>query len=254
MNIAEERVSFTDRIIRILERTEYRRADTQEEKAAIFRMRHEAYARNGSIEVRPSGMFHDAFDESPNVWLMGVFIDGELASSIRIHVSASLDVPLPAATRFSDLIGPHLREKRCVIDISRHVNRLEFTRRFPEMPYITVRPNFLAEQYFEADYITAAVRTANQLAFKRMFAAIPWSTPREYPPLSGLWALMAYDCKGLKTKTYQRYPFYIGGSGELRGLFGHSSNSLEDARRAIRWEKANEVGELQNQMGRVAHL
>src|SRR5580700_5580706 len=111
-----DRVSFTDRIIRMVERTEYRRAETQEEKAAIFRMRHEAYTRDGRIAPRPSRMFHDALDESPNAWLIGVFIDGELASSIRIHVAAAMDPPLPATLWFSDVIGPHLRAGCRVID------------------------------------------------------------------------------------------------------------------------------------------
>ena len=40
-------------------------------------------------------MFHDAMDEKNNAWLIGVFIDGELAGALRLHISASLLAPLP---------------------------------------------------------------------------------------------------------------------------------------------------------------
>lgn len=239
MDNAGGSISFADRLVRILARTEYRRAETHDEKAAIFRMRHTAYTRNGTIQARPSGMFHDAFDESPNAWLIGVFIDGELASSVRLHVSASLNLPLPAMAAYSDVVTPHLRAGRCLIDASKHVNRSEFSREFPEMPYITMRPGFLAEQYFDADYITGACRAENQAAFRRMFSVVRWASPREYTQLDGLWALMAYDCRGLRAKTHQRYPFYASSSAERRALFANSSNSFEDSLRAIRREKVD---------------
>lgn len=237
MDLARERTSFIDRVMRILERTEYRRAESEQDKAAIFGMRHEAYTRNGTIEARPSGMFHDLFDETPNAWLIGAFIDGELASSIRLHVSASLNLPLPATAVYSDVVAPHLRAGHCLIDASRHVNRSEFSREFPEMPYITMRSGFLAEQYFDADYITGACRAENQGAFRRMFSVVGWAPPREYSQLDGQWALMAYACRELRAKTHQRYPFYVSSSAERRALFWNSSNSFEDAQRAIRREK-----------------
>jgi hypothetical protein len=234
VNMLGEKVSFVDRIMRILERVEYRRAETEEDKAAIFRMRHEAYTRDGKVAVRPSGMFHDAFDETPNAWLIGAFFDGELASSIRIHVSASMDATLPAMVVFSDVLAPRLKAGQCLIDVSRHVNRLEFTQRFPEMPYITVRPVSLAEQYFEADFVTGAVRLEHQGAFKRMFGMVPWAAPAEYPMLKSLMPLLAYDCRASRPKIHARYPFYRSNPMERDELFRNSSNTFDDSRLEIR--------------------
>jgi len=222
---------------------EYRRAVTAEEKAAIFRMRHEAYTSNGTIAPRPSGLFHDKFDESPNAWLIAVFIDGELASSIRIHISAAMSAPLPAMLPFGDVITPHLEAGECLIDASKHVNRLEFSRRYPEMPLITMRPGFLAEQYFNADFITGACRADNQGAFRRMLAVTRWAAPREYPNLDGGWALMAYDCHALRAKTHARYPFYVSTLDEQRRLFGDSSNPTGDIQHAIGRRKIREAAE-----------
>jgi hypothetical protein len=51
--------------MQLLERIEYRRADSPADKAAIYRLRHDAYMRAGTIEPRPSGLFHDPLDECP---------------------------------------------------------------------------------------------------------------------------------------------------------------------------------------------
>ena len=91
---------FADRVLRLLERVEYRRADSPADKAAIYRLRHDAYMRAGTVEPRPSGMFHDAMDQKDNAWLIGLFIDGELAGALRLHVSASVLAPLPEFTSF----------------------------------------------------------------------------------------------------------------------------------------------------------
>jgi hypothetical protein len=80
---------FSERVLRLLERVEYRLAETPEDKDAIFRMRYDAYLREGAIEPRASGRFSDPFDEAWNVRIIGMFVDGELASSIRIHVATN---------------------------------------------------------------------------------------------------------------------------------------------------------------------
>jgi hypothetical protein len=56
---------FADRVMQLLERIEYRCADSPADKAAIYRLRHDAYMRAGTIEPRPSGLFHDPLDECP---------------------------------------------------------------------------------------------------------------------------------------------------------------------------------------------
>jgi hypothetical protein len=68
-----------------------------------------------------------------------------------LHVSASPIVSLPG-----DVIEPHLSAGRLIIDASRFVSKLEYSERYSEMPYITLRPTFLAQEYFDADYVTAA--------------------------------------------------------------------------------------------------
>ena len=153
---------FADRVARLLERVEYRRADSPGDRSAIYRLRHDAYVHAGTIEARPSGQFHDAMDEADNAWLIGVFIDGELASALRLHISASLSAPLPTLTPFSDVLEPLLRAGNLIIDVTRFVAKLEFSQTYSEIPYLTLRPAFIAEDFLRADFIIAACRAEHR--------------------------------------------------------------------------------------------
>jgi len=224
--VAEEQGAgaFAARVAGLLERVEYRRADTFEEKEAIFRMRYEAYARGGFIEHDASGLFSDRGDEAPNVWMIGVFIDGALASSIRLHIASRPRHFTPDTASFDDLISPLLKAGDVIVDATRQASRPEFTRVYPFLPFITMRCGFLAMEYFQADFMLGTCRAEYQPAFRRMFGSVTWSAPRHYPPLNRPHVLMAYDCKALWTGTRERYPFLKSTQPEQHALFGRSSN------------------------------
>jgi hypothetical protein len=216
------------RIAKLLERVEYRRADSREDKEAIFRMRYEAYTREGYIEPNPSGLFTDPDDDCPNAWLIGIYISGALASSIRLHIASRPEHFLPVTKGFPDIMVPRLEAGELIIDASRMTSRIEFTRSYPFLPYITMRSAFLAEDHFSADFITAAIRPEYQAAYRRMYGAVNWSAPRPYPPLTRLQALMAYDCKQMRRVTRARYPFEQSTPEERRALYARSSNAAHD--------------------------
>ena len=224
---------FADRVLRLLERVEYRRADSPADKAAIYRLRHDAYMRAGTVEPKASGMFHDAMDEKDNAWLIGLFMDGELAAALRLHISASLRAPLPELASFPDLIEPHLAAGRTIIDASRFVSSLEFSLQYSEIPYLTLRPTFLAEEFFAADYVIAGCLAEHQAFYRRMFGAVTWSAPRPYPHFKRPMALVAYDCNVQREKIHERYPFYQSTQVERTRLFQRSSNVADRVLEAI---------------------
>ena len=228
-----EHPRFVDRVLRLLERAEYRRADCSRDKQAIYRLRHEAYMRAGTVEPRASGMFHDPLDETDNAWLIGLYIDGELASALRLHVSASPKAPMPALMSFPDVVEPLLKAGCLIIDATRFVAKLEFTQRYSEIPYLALRPTFVAERFFGADFITAACLAEHQAFYRRMFGGVPWRQPRPYPNFMQPMALIGHDCGALREATYERYPFYRSSKSEQARLFSRSSNASGDILRAI---------------------
>jgi hypothetical protein len=228
---------FADRVLRFLERVEHRRADTPAQKEEIYRLRYEAYMREGAIEPNATGMFHDAFDDAPNVWVIGTYIDGELASSIRLHVASTEDTAFPASTVFADVLAPHFRRGEVLIDPTRFVTRLEFSRRFPEMPYITVRPGWMAGDYFNADYILATIRSEHQGYYRRVFGHVTWADARNYPTLKKQIACMGLDYPAARDRVHARYPFYRSTPAEREEIFGRPSNPSASAIAGqITWE------------------
>jgi hypothetical protein len=229
--------AFAERVWRMLERVEYRRAESPEDKDAIYRLRYDAYMREGAIEPDPSGRFTDPFDDVSNVWIVGMFIDGELASSIRFHVAAAEDAPLPAQTVFPDILGPRLRRGQIIVDPTRFVTRLDFSRRFHEMPYLTVRPGWMAGEFFGADFILATIRSEHQGYYRRVFGHEVWSGARDYPTLKKPIACMGLDYFAMRDRVQQRYPFYKSSAAERARLFEHSSNPNASKSQATSWRR-----------------
>src|SRR5688500_8291780 len=86
---------FSDRIAHLLERVDYRRADSVEVREDIFRLRYHAYLREGAIPPNFSKRFADDYDEMPNAWIFGIYVEDQLASSIRLHVATKEHPALP---------------------------------------------------------------------------------------------------------------------------------------------------------------
>ncbi len=219
---------MSDRILHFMKRVEYRRADTAEDKNIIFRDRYEAYRRDGSIGEDPSGMFHDAEDEVANVWLFGAYIDGEIASSIRIHVAWRPEHYLPVAKVFPDIILPRLRAGQVIVDSSRQVSRLPSARAHPFLTLLTMTLSHIADDHFNADFMTAACKLEYQAAFRRLGGCVEWAPARPYPPMAKPTALMGYDCLANRSALRARYPFIVTTSAQRRALFGRTSTSARD--------------------------
>ncbi len=94
-----------------------------------------------------------------NAWTFGVYIDDELAASLRLHV-ATKDCPVfPTLAVFPDLLEPELQAGKTIIDPTRLVTDQRLARLYPSLPYITLRLCWMAAMHFEADHF-ACRRTA----------------------------------------------------------------------------------------------
>src|ERR1700722_9536623 len=161
---------FPDRVLRFLERVEHRCAVTPAEKEAVYRLRYEAYIPEGLIAPRDDGQLYDeALDDTPNAWITTTFIDGELACTVRVHVASDEDSALPSLGAYADEITPYLRMRRTLVDLTRFAARVEFAKRFPELPYIALRPGWQALEYFQTDRALATVVEQHQAFYRRIF-------------------------------------------------------------------------------------
>jgi hypothetical protein len=224
---AEQPTSFVDRVQGLLQRVDYRRAETAEERTAIFRLRYEAYLREGAISPSAGGQFSDPVDDRENTWIFGVYIDGTLASSIRLSVTIPGRIDIPALDVFSDvLLGDILAGKR-YIDPTRFVADRAASRAFPELPYVTLRLPWLALEYFQADYMLAAVRAEHQAFYKRLWGSKPVCEARPYPNLQKPISLMTLEYSTACERVHRRHPFFRSSQFERRMLFERNRKVLQ---------------------------
>ena len=218
---AESRTRFSDRVLGFMERVEHRTAKTPIEKEAVYRLRYEAYVRNGLIEPRHDGRLYDPFyDDAPNAWVTSTFVDDEFAATVRINLAVDEHTPLPSLSVFSDLIAPQLRAGLVVVDFTRAAARLEVSKQHSELPYAAMRPAYLAAQHFQADFAIATVRAEHVTFYRRVFNYVPLCEPRHYPNVYAKIVCMRANMHVGKEEFEARYPFYRSTVAERDALFG----------------------------------
>ena len=213
------------RVLELLEKTDYRQIQSDEDRAAVGRLRYEAYLREGAIEPDPSQSFTDPRDDDKNARTFGVYIDDELAASIRIHVVTKDAPDSPSFAAFSDVLGPEVEAGKTIVDPNRFVTNQRLARLYPSLPHVTVRLCWMATIHLKAEHALAAVRPEHQAFYKRTFNYRPICGPRPYPPLIKPLTLMTADYREVSDYVYRRYPFYRSSHFERRMLFEQGPKS-----------------------------
>lgn len=218
----------------ILDDVDYRLAETPAEKEAIYRLRYRAYLREGAITPSSEKRLTDAYDDAPNAWTFGVYLHGELYSSIRVSVLTSEWRMSPSVELFGEVLHPALDKGQIFIDSTRFVADPEKAKKFPELPYVTVRLGSMAGVHFNADYGLAIVRPEHQAFYRRVFLQESWCEPRLYPGLVKAVGLMAAHLPTVREKVLVRYPYLHSSAFERRMLFerGGERRPMSAGRRA----------------------
>ncbi len=220
--------AFSDRVARLLEKIDCRRAVSSEEREAIFRLRYDAYLREGAIPPNSSGMFSDRYDETANAYLFGLYIDDELASSIRIHVASKEHPGCLSLEAFPDILQPELDAGKVIIDPTRFVADETLSRLHRGLPYATLRLSMVAAEHFHADLVLAAVRVEHQAFYRRAFNQRLICEPRPYPNLTKPLSLMAIHYPTAFGELWRQYPFIPSNFAERQRLFGPGPTSPDE--------------------------
>ena len=220
---AEPRASLFVRGGALFERVDYRPIETPEEKDQLYLMRYRAYTHGGLIPPSKSERYSDRYDDAPDALTFGIYVDGELCSSIRLHVLTSERRMSCTTELFGDVLHPRLDRGEVFIDPARFVADPEKAQYFPELPYLTVRLVFLACEYFNADTGLALVRPAHQAFYRRVFLNKTIAEPRPFPNALVKVALMASDFRTVREKVLARFPIMRSSTFERRMLFDRGS-------------------------------
>jgi hypothetical protein len=221
---AEPNTVLLPRGAALFDRIDYRLIETEEDKDRLFLMRYRAYLQAELIPPSESQRVSDRFDDAPNVWNFGVYVDDELCSSVRIHVLTSECRMSYTTEVFGDVLHPRLDRGEVFVDPCRFVADPEMQQRFPELSYLTVRLPFVACEHFNADVGLSMVRTDHQAFYRRVFLSETLTEPRSFPGWPTKKAvLMASDYPKVREKILTRFPIMRSSAFERRMLFERGS-------------------------------
>ena len=207
----------------LLDQVDYRLAQTPEEKEQIYNLRYRAYLREGAVQPSAEQRVTDQYDDLPNSWTFGVYLFGELYSSVRISVLTSEWRQSTSADVFPEILLPRLDRGEVMIDPTRFVADPDQVKRVPELPYLTTRLAYMACEHFNADLGLAIVRPEHQAFYRRVFLHETIAEPRLVPGLTKPFGLMAADFPTFRKKVFERYPIMRSTAFERRMLFGRSA-------------------------------
>ena len=186
--------SFSDRVLRLLERVEHRVATAPADREAAFRLRFEAYQKIGFLQRSDDERLYDPrYDDAPNAWITTTLIDGELAGTVRVNIGAGENAVLPGLQVFADVLVPRLAAGKVIAEFTRLAARLSLSSVYPELAYVIMRPAFMAAEHFDADCAVGSPRAEHIAFYRRAFGATVWRPPRDYPGLTAKLACVGAD-------------------------------------------------------------
>jgi hypothetical protein len=219
---AQPRTPLSTRASGLLERVDYRLIETPEDKDHLYEMRYRAYRHAALIEPSRSERVSDRYDEAPNAWIFGIYVDDELCGSIRLHLLTSEWRTSFATELFGDVLHPRLDRGEVFVDGARFVADPERAKRLPELPYVTLRLAYLAADHFGADTTLAQVRAEHEAFYRRVFMHESISEPRSFPNVTKKVALMAWSFRAQRDQIMARFPIMLSSAFERRMLFGRA--------------------------------
>lgn len=214
-----EMSDFARKVSELLERTEYRRCDKGEDLEDIYRLRYRSYRLSDMVSDLPTQSIHDALDETPNCYKFGIYIDGALVSTLRVH-HASWKMPLsPSTMVYGDVLRPRMAEGETFVDPSRFAADPEWSRLYPQIPYLTLRLAGMACFHFNAPYCLSTIRQEHAGFYKRIYRSEQIGEERSYPGLNYPVVLYSATVAAIRERSFSRYPFFKSTAMEQRMLF-----------------------------------
>jgi hypothetical protein len=222
MNVSNDNRTpeFADRIRSLTDVISHRCARTASERQASDRLRSQADARSGSrVLVEDARRRDKMLDDCPNAWVTTTFVAKELASALRIHLANRVGDYAPSLDLFANVLNPLLRRGRTIVDASRPVTALQFAQKMSEMPYIALRPAWMAAEYFEADFVVTTVVSEHRAFYQRAFGYDEWSEPRKCAGLNRNLTCMGLNFARARDQVEVKFPFLQSSKAEREALF-----------------------------------
>lgn len=209
----------------ILGQVEYRRVKLDEQFDPVYRLRYEAYRREDGIAVNSQQIARDDLDLVPNAMCYGVYIDGALVSSLRLHFATAEHRYSPCLKTWPDLLGTMLDRGETFIDPSRFTADREATLAYPALPFLTLRIAAMACEFFSATYCLSGVRDEHAAFYKRVFGSKQIAGQGRYAGLNFPVKLYAAEVGDIRNRVADRFPFFMSTPEEREKMFAPDADA-----------------------------
>lgn len=211
--------SFARSVLNVLEHVEYRYCESGEDLEAIYRLRYESYLKAGMLKPNAARSVTDSFDDLPNSYRFGVYFEGRLVSTLRLHAVSAMHPLSPSTEVFGDVLMPRIAAGETFVDPSRFAADLEFSSALKVLPYVTLRLAMVASRYFKPTACLTAIKEEHSAFYKRVFAAEAVVEARTYPGLTVPVYLYQSRTPDAVEQAERRFPFFRSTAFEQRLLF-----------------------------------
>lgn len=210
---------FSANVASLLERVEYRRCESGEDLEAIYRLRYAAYRNHGDVPESAEKITTDRYDSTPNGYRFGVYVDGTLVSTVRIH-HITRDMPYaPIMDIFGDMIMPRLKRGETFINPTMFAADPFNDGAHRAIPYVTLRLAVIANSYFDTTSCICVVRDDHTAFYRRIFGAVQVGSARAHPNFAVNVMLYDSNCALNMGPTLKRFPFFYSTAAERRMMF-----------------------------------
>lgn len=221
-------------LIDLMDRVKYRRVNADDQMDPVYRLRYEAYRREEFIPINAQRMVRDEFDDLPNAYCYGIYIDDRLVSSVRFHHLTPEFRLSPSHSVFTDVLDPILDAGHTLIDPGRFTVDYEASLAYPALPFLTLRIPTMAVWHFKVKYCLNSVRPEHAAFYRRVFRSTQFSDARYYHGLSFPMVLYACDIPVIYADLLRRYPFFRSTAEEREKLFGANPEPVPAVRPSVR--------------------
>ncbi len=212
---------FSDKLMLLLDRVEYRRVEGGEDMEDIARLRFKAYKAVNLMELTGSTLI-DALDFDSHAYVFGIYLDESLVSTVRVHRVTPDHRASTSGLIFGEEIDVFLDAGMVLIDPGRlAVDPEVLGDDLKAVPYLTLRPVAMACEYFSADRCLTACRPRHTAFYKRIFGS---KTVVERRENLGVYnadgSLLVAQVRGQRPSILDRYPIFDSEPFERRLMFG----------------------------------
>lgn len=210
---------FARKISELLDQVEYRRCDKGEDLEDIYRLRYKSYRLSNMVADIPAQAIQDSLDDVSNCYKFGIYIDGGLVSTLRLHHVSLKNPTSPSMMVYGDILRPMLVAGASFIDCSRFAVDPEWSLTCPQIPYLTIRLAGIGCSYFDAPYGLQTIREEHAGFYKRIFRSEKIGEKRDYPGLNYPVVLYRSTVAAIRDRSFNRFPFFKWTAMEQRMLF-----------------------------------